>query len=82
MPSGTPLCAIQLRFGVSRREVELYRLIVSLFLRPQPCLPRRLFAALLDGVSPVEYGELLADSHYAIDLADAAAAKILEGVPQ
>jgi predicted dehydrogenase len=42
----------------------------------------RLFAALLDGVSPVEYGELLADSHYAIDLADAAAAKILEGVPQ
>jgi predicted dehydrogenase len=41
----------------------------------------RLFASLLEGATPVEYGELLADSHYATDLADAAAAKVLEGVP-
>lgn len=40
----------------------------------------RLLASLLEGVAPVEYDELLADSHYAIDLADAAAAKVLEGV--
>lgn len=39
----------------------------------------RLLASLLEGVAPVEYDELLADSHYAIDLADAAAAKVLEG---
>jgi hypothetical protein len=30
----------------------------------------------------VEYDETLADAHYALDLADAAAAKILEGAPQ
>jgi hypothetical protein len=30
----------------------------------------------------VEYDELLADSHFAIDLADAAAAKLLEEVGQ
>lgn len=42
----------------------------------------RLLAALLEGAGPVEYDELLADSHYAIDLADAASAKVLEGVPQ
>lgn len=39
----------------------------------------RLLGALLDGVAPVEYDELLADADYAIDLADAAAAKVLEG---
>jgi predicted dehydrogenase len=42
----------------------------------------RLFASLLGGAAPVEYDEMLADAHYAIDLADAAAAKILEGLPQ
>ena len=42
----------------------------------------RLLASLLEGVAPVEYDETLADAHYAIDLADAAAAKVLEGVPQ
>ena len=43
----------------------------------------RLLASLLDGVAPVEYDELLADSQYSIDLADAAAAKVvLEGVFQ
>ena len=42
----------------------------------------RLLASLLEGAAPVEYDELLADSRYAIDLADAVAAKILEGVPQ
>ncbi|MFF2028775.1 Gfo/Idh/MocA family protein [Arthrobacter sp. NPDC058192] len=41
----------------------------------------RLLASLLAGAAPVEYDELLADSHYATDLADAAAAKVLEGVP-
>jgi predicted dehydrogenase len=40
----------------------------------------RLFGSMLEGAVPVEYGELLADAHYAIDLADAAAAKVLEGV--
>ncbi|MCU1516820.1 MAG: putative dehydrogenase [Pseudarthrobacter sp.] len=42
----------------------------------------RLLASLLEGVAPVEYGELLADAHYAIDLADAAAAKILDEAKQ
>lgn len=42
----------------------------------------RLLAALLEGDAPVEYDELLANVLYAIDLADAAAAKLLEGVPQ
>lgn len=42
----------------------------------------RLLASLLEGDAPVEYDELLADARYAIDLADAAAAKVLEGVPQ
>jgi predicted dehydrogenase len=42
----------------------------------------RLLASLLEGDAPVEYDELLADAHYAIDLADAAAAKVLEGMPQ
>ena len=42
----------------------------------------RLLASLLEGVAPVEYDETLADAHYAIDLADAAAAKILEAVAQ
>ncbi|AXJ11660.1 dehydrogenase [Arthrobacter sp. PM3] len=42
----------------------------------------RLLASLLEGAVPVEYDELLADSHYAIDLADAASAKVLEGVLQ
>ena len=42
----------------------------------------RLLASLLEGAGPVEYDELLADSQYAIDLADAAAAKVLEGVLQ
>jgi predicted dehydrogenase len=42
----------------------------------------RLLASLLEGAAPVEYDETLADAHYAIDLADAAAAKILEAVPQ
>ncbi|MHC6591493.1 Gfo/Idh/MocA family protein [Arthrobacter sp. C152] len=40
----------------------------------------RLLASLLGGTLPVEYGRLLADAHYAIDLADGAAAKLLEGV--
>jgi len=40
----------------------------------------RLLAALLQGTVPMEYDELLADAHYGIDLADAAAAKLLEGV--
>ncbi|WP_332759463.1 Gfo/Idh/MocA family protein [Pseudarthrobacter sp.] len=39
-----------------------------------------LLASLLEGAAPVEYDELLADSHYATDLASAAAAKVLEGV--
>jgi predicted dehydrogenase len=42
----------------------------------------RLLASLLEGDAPVEYDELLADAHYATDLADAVAAKVLEGVPQ
>lgn len=42
----------------------------------------RLLASLLEGAAPVEYDETLADAHYAIDLADAAVAKILEAVPQ
>lgn len=42
----------------------------------------RLLASLLEGDAPVEYDELLADALYAIDLADAAAAKVLEGVQQ
>jgi predicted dehydrogenase len=42
----------------------------------------RLLASLLEENAPVEYDELLADARYAIDLADAAAAKVLEGVPQ
>ena len=42
----------------------------------------RLLSSLLEGSAPVEYDELLADSHYALDLADAAAAKVLEGVRQ
>lgn len=37
-------------------------------------------AALLDAVETVEYDELLADAHYAIDLADAAAAAVREGM--
>jgi predicted dehydrogenase len=41
----------------------------------------RLFGSLLEGTVPVEYDRLLADAHHAIDLADAAAAKVLEGVP-
>lgn len=41
----------------------------------------RLLASLLEGEAPVEYDELLADAHYAIELADAAA-KVLEGAPQ
>jgi predicted dehydrogenase len=40
----------------------------------------RLLASLLEGDAPVEYDELLADARYAIGLADAAAAKVLEGV--
>jgi len=40
----------------------------------------RLFGSLVEGAAPMEYDELLADVHYAIDLADAAAAKVLEGV--
>jgi len=40
----------------------------------------RLLASLLRGTVPMEYDELLADAHYGIDLADAAAAKLLEGV--
>ncbi len=42
----------------------------------------RLLASLLEGNAPVEYDELLADSHYAIDLADAVAAKVLGGMPE
>lgn len=37
-------------------------------------------AALLEGGGPVEYDEMLADSHYATDLADAASALMLAGV--
>ncbi|KSU76820.1 Predicted dehydrogenase [Pseudarthrobacter enclensis] len=40
----------------------------------------RLLAAMLDGGTPVEYDELLADAHYAINLAEAAAALVAEGV--
>lgn len=39
----------------------------------------RLLVSLLQGAVPVEYDELLADAHYAIDLADAAATKLREG---
>jgi predicted dehydrogenase len=39
----------------------------------------RVLAELLDGGMPVEYDELLADAHYAVDLADAAAVKLGEG---
>jgi predicted dehydrogenase len=42
----------------------------------------RLLASLLEGSAPVEYDELLADAHFAVDLADAAAAKLLEEVGQ
>ena len=42
----------------------------------------RLVASLLEGDAPMEYDELLADAHYVLDLADAAAAKVLEGVRQ
>lgn len=42
----------------------------------------RLLASLPEGAVPVEYDELLADSQYAIDLAEAAAAKFLEGAPR
>jgi predicted dehydrogenase len=42
----------------------------------------RLLASLLEGDAPVEYDELLADSLFAIGLADAAAAKVLAGVTQ
>ncbi|QDG90297.1 Gfo/Idh/MocA family protein [Pseudarthrobacter sp. NIBRBAC000502770] len=38
----------------------------------------RALASCLETKVPVEYDELLADAHYAIDLADAAAAKIFE----
>ena len=38
----------------------------------------RLFASLLEGSGPVEYDELLADAQYVVDLADAAAARLLE----
>ncbi len=38
----------------------------------------RAMLELLDGVRPVEYDELLADALYAIELADAVAAAILE----
>lgn len=41
-----------------------------------------LLASLLEGAAPVEYDETLADAHYAIDLAAAAAAKVLEGAPR
>ncbi|MEJ1177754.1 MULTISPECIES: Gfo/Idh/MocA family protein [unclassified Pseudarthrobacter] len=40
----------------------------------------RLLAALLEERVPVEYDELLADSHYVTALADGASAKLLEGV--
>ncbi|MGX5715821.1 Gfo/Idh/MocA family protein [Arthrobacter sp. MAHUQ-56] len=39
----------------------------------------RRLASLLDGNLRVEYDELLADARYAIELADAAAARLLEG---
>lgn len=39
----------------------------------------RVLGALLEGAAPVEYDELLADANYAIDLADAAAARVLKG---
>lgn len=39
----------------------------------------RAFSALLNEGLPVEYDDLLADAHYAIDIADAAAALILRG---
>ena len=42
----------------------------------------RLLAALLEGEAPVEYDELLADAHYALDLADAAVASLLDGAPR
>lgn len=40
----------------------------------------RAVAALADGAEAVEYDEMLADAHYAIDLADAAAAAVREGM--
>jgi hypothetical protein len=40
----------------------------------------RLFGSLLEGAARVEYDDLLAEAHHAIGLADAAAAKVLEGV--
>lgn len=39
----------------------------------------RLLASLMQGAVPVEYDELLADAHYAIDISEAAATKLLEG---
>ncbi|MDQ0798934.1 hypothetical protein QF050_000573 [Arthrobacter sp. SLBN-112] len=42
----------------------------------------RVLASLLEGAAPVEYDELLADALYALELADAAAAKVLAGAPQ
>lgn len=40
----------------------------------------RAFAHLLDGAEPVEYGELLDDARYAIDVADAAADAVRAGM--
>ncbi|MCI1020451.1 Gfo/Idh/MocA family oxidoreductase [Microbacterium sp. C5A9] len=40
----------------------------------------RVVAALAGGVEAVEYDEMLADAHYAIDLADAAALAVREGM--
>lgn len=40
----------------------------------------RALAAVLDGAEPVEYDEILADAHYAIDIAEAAADAVREGM--
>ncbi|WP_136054118.1 Gfo/Idh/MocA family oxidoreductase [Microbacterium sp. K24] len=42
----------------------------------------RVVAALAAGVETVEYDEILADASYAIDLADAAAAAVRDGMPR
>nr|WP_274636083.1 Gfo/Idh/MocA family oxidoreductase [Microbacterium bovistercoris] len=39
----------------------------------------RALAAAMDGAEPVEYDEILADAHYAIDIADAAAQAVRAG---
>ncbi|GAA3311158.1 Gfo/Idh/MocA family protein [Arthrobacter ramosus] len=42
----------------------------------------RAFAALIEGVAPTEYDDLLADAYYAIDIADAAVSRLRAEAPR